>query len=265
MSQRVFVGLCLVLVVGLGVVLYGSGRGWFSGPRSELAKIEDGSQRDAGLDPKWLEALGVDESELTKIGDVVRPSRDINFRQGAKRTSEAGYKSPFPFPGKSPSLKGDENLQVVGLVKELAERDSSLAAKSALFPPEPFDLNTYRADPETYLDKIRPGRAFYPAQPGKDVTPLRPKSPRFAEVLQGETVILKVEADARSPVAFYAADGVGRFDNQLKSITVAANEDGIAEVRYSAVAGTVGLQSILVASPMHSRQLKFVVKVDLPQ
>ncbi len=269
MSKRVFVSLCLVFVLGVGVLCYGSWRNWFDGGENQVRETAEGDHgsvaEDSPHDPRWLEALDVKESELTTIGDVIRPSRDVDFKGDAGRSKESTFKSPFAYPGKSPSLKGTENSQVAGLFQELKDPEGPLAARSALFPPEPFDLEAYQAEPEAYLSKIRPGRVFYPAQPAQDVSPLRPKSSKFNKILQGETVVLRVKADPKSPVAFYSSDGVGRFDNQLKSITVAAGEDGIAEVRYTAVAGTVGLQSILAASPLHSQQLKFVVKVALPQ
>ena len=76
-------------------------------------------------------------------------------------------------------------------------------------------------------------------------------------------MVLKVNAEAGLPVTFYTPDG-GEFDNRLKTVTVAANDEGVAETIYSAVTGTAGIVDILAASPAHSGQVRFAVKVELP-
>ena len=68
-------------------------------------------------------------------------------------------------------------------------------------------------------------------------------------------MLIRVKADENAPVSFYHA-GVGRFENELKSVTVAADENGIAEVRFAASPGTKGLNTILAASPLHSQQFE---------
>ena len=130
---------------------------------------------------------------------------------------------------------------------------------------EPFDRAAYEASPNEYLNKIRPARVFDPAQPGQDVTPLEQISPGLQSVLQGEQVVLKVKATPGSPVAFYTPQ-VGWFtENLLTSVTVKADETGIARVTFKAGPGSIGLVDVLAASPVHSRQLQFRIKVDLPR
>ena len=87
----------------------------------------------------------------TNATEMVAESVDPNATPG-----------PWPFPGRSPALKGDENPQVAGLVQELTAEDGPDADKSAHFKPLEFDREAYAANPQQYLDKIRPGRVFYP-------------------------------------------------------------------------------------------------------
>ena len=276
MSNRRFALTCLCGITVVSALLYVNRQGWFDqadeapqvAENVDSKQATEGSAAADGRDPRWLKALDVKENNLKTVGDVVRPARDVDFGGGDSTSPSPGaedeYVSPFTFPGKSPSLKGDENAQVAGLLKELQDPEGPQAAKSTFFEPEPFDLAIHEADPQAYLDLIRPARSFYPAQPGPDAIPLRAESNKFSHIVQGESAILRVKASPKAPVAFYHS-GVGRFENNLKSITVAADKDGIAEVRYVAGLGVTDLNTVLAASPLHSQQLKFTIKVDLPQ
>ena len=65
------------------------------------------------------------------------------------------------------------------------------------------------------------------------------------------------------PVTFYTPH-VGHFDNLLTTYSVAADDEGIATATYMAGPGSLGIVDILAASPVHSGQLQFRVKVELP-
>ena len=266
-----------VLTLGAGVLVWGAGQGWFDGQRDQVSiadpddKEDDSVAKPISRDEAKAELaglLGVEKDELVDIGEnFSRPKRDLAFdpeNSNAKRPR----KSVFANPGRAPFLKGDENPQVAGLMAEITNQDKDKqdelrVAKSTFFAPEPFDREKYEADPETYLNKIRPGRVFQPAQPGPDVKQLTAMSPAFTSVLQGEAVQLKVQADPGVPVAFHTQE-TGTFDNKLKTITVAANKDGIAEAKFTLGPGTSGLLNVLAASPVHSQQVKFTVRVALP-
>lgn len=232
-------------------------------------------------------ALGLPINEIVTVGGVDRPRRDIQEStisaaaepNDASSSAGAAEKevdapsvesalTPFARIGGSIPLKGDENPQVAGLMKELlggqqegVEINKSM--RSTFFAPKAFDREAYEKDRQKYLDEISPARAFQPAQPGLDVVPIAAETRAFQHVLQGERVILRVKAEPGVPVAFYTPQ-VGQFDNLLKSYTVAANEDGIATATWFAGPGSFGVNDILAASPVHSGQLQFRVKVDLP-
>jgi len=82
-------------------------------------------------------------------------------------------------------------------------------------------------------------------------------------VVQGEAVRLAVQAVPESPVTFTSFD-LGQFSNQLTTITVLADENGVASTEFLATPGTINDVNILAASPMASGQVKFVVNVSLP-
>ncbi len=266
LSSRSFVAFSVLFVIVVGVVLTGVKNGWFETsqplvksppPPADVAKEIAAEAKGKSL----AEALGVGEDELKSVGGIKRPARDLNF-DTASTTATESPKSPLPSPGHAPFLKGNENIQVAGLVQELSVPKGPDAAKSTFFKPEEFDLAAYQQNPGQYLNKIRPGRVFYPAQPGPNVKPLESKTKPFQSVLQGDKVILKVKADPGNPVSFYTP-GVGEFDNRLSSFSTQAADDGIATAIYTAGPGTIGLQNILAASPVHSGQIRFRINVSL--
>ena len=130
--------------------------------------------------------------------------------------------------------------------------------------PAPFDRAAFAADPAKYLQTVEPGRVYQTAPPGAAVTPIRRLSRRYQRILQGETVTLKAQVQPGMPVTFFSAK-LGQFENQLTTMTVRANAQGIAEVQFTATPGTRGDIDILAASPVHSYQAHYVINVQLPQ
>ena len=64
-------------------------------------------------------------------------------------------------------------------------------------------------------------------------------------------------------MTFTSAD-LGRFENQLTSITVAADASGVAKVKFTASPGTINTVRILSGSPLATGQVEFVVQVEPP-
>lgn len=92
---------------------------------------------------------------------------------------------------------------------------------------------------------------------------LTPSSGRFHEIPQGASIRLEVQGRPEAPVTFTSFD-LGAFQNQLTSITVAADEQGIAQAEFTGTPGTVEDVNILVGSPMASGQVQFRVRVLPP-
>ena len=82
-------------------------------------------------------------------------------------------------------------------------------------------------------------------------------------MIQGEKVILNAKVEPGAPVTFYTPQ-VGEFENRLTTQSVAANEEGVAAVTYTATEGTLGIVNIMAASPANSGRLNFRVNVSLP-
>jgi hypothetical protein len=127
----------------------------------------------------------------------------------------------------------------------------------------PFNLVEYNKDPQKYIDTIEPGRVYRPAQPSKDTPVLSRASESFAIIKHGESVELSVQLSnkkASQPVTFTSLD-LGRFENQLTSINVITDNNGLATTKFYGAEGTIDDVSILAASPMASGRVAFIVKV----
>ena len=167
--------------------------------------------------------------------------------------------------GLTPAVAVDANENVEVAVEAL--KDGKHPERlSALIAPEAFDAQRWEKDEEyrrEYLRVVEPGRVFQTAEPGEDVPRLIVKSPRRQRVVQGEAVELEVASAPGMPVTFTSFD-LGRFENQLTTMTVQAGADGIAKVMFWGMPGTINDVNILVASPMASGQERLVVNVQLP-
>lgn len=275
MSHRIAISLCLAGIAGALLLVFCIQPNWFGG-NSQQATIStssptstaDNEELAARSKEELAGLLGIEKEGFTSVGGVERPQRDVAFEQ--TNPSRKRGKSVLPNPGKAPYLSGNENPQVAGLLEELNNQDEDpdktaevRTAKSTFFVPEAFDREEFDANPDAYLNKIRPGRVFQPAQPGPETKQLTALSSPFTSVIQSESVLLKVKADPGAPVAFHTQQ-TGTFENRLKSITVAADQEGVAEAKFTLGPGTSGLVNVLAASPLHSQQVKFTVRVALP-
>lgn len=205
--------------------------------------------------------IGEKKPGYLNIGGVYRPATDV--RLGKDRPGKRDdMGNQLPDQGFSPAVKPDANPQVASVAKALKDRTNP-ARFSSFVKATPFDAKQYASDPQSYLGVVEPGRVFQPAQPGPDVKRLVRASGRYHRIAQGETVTLAVKSQAKAPVTFTSFD-LGSFENQLTSITVQADDNGLAQAPFTATRGTIDDIRILAASPVNSGQAEFTVNVSVP-
>ena len=197
-------------------------------------------------------------SDWVQIGGVLRPKSDVQL--DAPKLDAAGVPTKV-LHGFSPPVSPVANKQVGSVYAALKDRTDAQAF-SSFETAKDFDLEAYKADPEAYLNEIEPSRVFSPAQPGDGVPVLAANGTAYHQVTQGESVLLSVQAVAGAPVTLTSFD-LGSFDNELTSITVKANDDGVAQAKFTATGGTIHEVKILAASPMATGQVKFTVNVQI--
>lgn len=211
------------------------------------------------------------ESGDVIAGGVERPASDLESPERAGQvTDEAAQNEGFPY-GKNPAVPIDANVQVVAVADAIKNRkqDPRAYAKavSSHALADAFDQAKYESDEdyrESYVKNPQPSRVFQTAQPGPGVPQLRRMTVPYQKVVQGESTELKVRAVPGAPVTFTSFD-LGRFDNELTSITVEADALGDARVNFQGTPGTIDDVNILAASPVTSGQVKLVVHVVLPE
>lgn len=193
------------------------------------------------------------------IGGILRPKTDVVL----KPASDSG-ESNIPtkvLHGFSPPVSPTANKQVEGVYAALRDRTSPNAF-SSFATAKPFDAEAYKKDPQAYIETVEPSRVFSPAQPGEGVKAIRPNGSIYHDVRQGESVALSVETEPGAPVTFTSFD-LGFFSNELTSITVQADDKGIASAQFTAGGGTIDDLKILAASPMTTGQVKFHLNVRI--
>ncbi len=236
----IVIAVCVVMLMAMGVWLFRSGP-----QNQDVARPE----------PKRIT-----RDQFVEVGGVRRPISDVKRQRDkiaaleSKRQKGADY-------GTFPKIEPDANPQVKSVVE--AFRDGKHPERiSAMVLPQPFDAAAYKANPIAYLNVVEPGRVWQPAQPGPGVSRIGSVSAKYLEAEQGQPTTLSVKALPDAPVTFTSFDG-GAFDNQLTSITVKADEKGVAKATFIGTTGTINDVNILAASPATSGQLRYVVNITL--
>lgn len=249
-----------VLIVGL-IVLVGL-----------VAIALIGRQNPAGIGGQLVGGRGSEAVEdpqpqlvpdgFVEIGGVVRPRSDVEPQK--PEVEDQSFQKPVLDIGHTPLIKKDETVYSRSVAEALGDKSGKLAHRLTPFVAAPkFDEQQFLEDPEAYANEVVPGRIF-------DILPASPDTPsirrvgsaRF-EVIQGESVILRAQSEALRPVTFYSGK-FGRFNDGLSTITVIADEDGVAEVRFMTTPGMMGDVDIVATSPVRSGRARYVVEVRLP-
>lgn len=182
---------------------------------------------------------------------------------GEQPVREIDPDSMIALVGANEPIARDANPMVASVAEALRSGDHP-ERLSAMVVPAEFDQRAFNENPNAYLNTVEPGRVWQPAQPREGVPQARAISPEHVEVLQGEPIALKVQAVPGAPVTFTSFD-LGAFSNRLTSITVAADQEGIAVANYTGTPGTFNENNILAASPLTSGQVRFSVFVVVPK
>jgi len=258
----ILVGAVVLLIAGLVV-----GAQWHK--RQEESQIV--RQPAVGLNVK-------DEVEVVESSSSVAPKGKDEFLPQVKAQQSAVTENrqnrivknePLtqdPGYGVSPALKKGDSPQVDQLLS-MRKAGKGVDLSSPLVGKTAFDWGKYQSDDvykRDYLATPDIGRVFQPAQPGRDVPRAKRVSPRRTEVVQGEKALLRVQAVSGAPITFSSFD-LGRFEgSKLTTITVEANEKGVAQANFEATPGAISDVNILAAGPVTSGKVKFVVNVSLP-
>ena len=258
MKQR---GLWMFVLV-LCLVTAGAGYYfWLSGPAPGPAAPEGGSASDVPGTSGNPGAMGrtpgstPDAKGIPSSATVYAQAAQAQAHPNDPRSGVVGY-------GRTPAVPPDANPNVKSVAQALQTKTHP-ERLTAMIAPQPFNKDEYQKNPQAYLDVVEPGRVYQSAQPGPGVPVLQPAGSRYAVITQGQSTILSVKTLPGAPVTFTSFD-LGRFENQLTSMTVAADSSGVAKVQFAAPPGTINAVRILAGSPLATGQVDFLVDVLWP-
>ncbi len=246
------IGALCLLVVGLAIITFGGKFGWL-----KEASLQQSERADTALEEDHAQP---DDGRI-EIGGVRRPASDLQPQWGDRQPSGTPGEPLIQNAGVSPLLSPDTN-EATEYVSQFVRDTARPEVSSVFFKPKPFDRDQFLANPREYLGRVEPGRIFQVSE-NEQAAHIKRDGDFHRRLVQGESTVLRAVAEPNMPVSFYSAQ-LGQFDNNLSTITVQANGDGIAEATFTASPGTIGNIEVLAASPTSRGQARFVVRVELP-
>ena len=262
-ARAMVVGVTMIALTGAAVVFglfeNASGqRGAGAPKRQTKGTPKQISEKTPKRTPSKFRAAG---SNHVFVGGVKRKASDV-VRTPRERPKRDVRQDPVARAGRTKPVRSDANPHVASVARALKEKKFP-ERLSAFARPKNFDRAAYKRNRKEYLETIEPGRVFQPAQPGRDVVPIKSIGSSRHSAVQGEWVTLRARAVPGAPVTFTSFD-LGAFENQLPSITVEANRGGVAEAKFKGTPGTINNVNILAASPVTSGRLRYIVRVLPP-
>jgi len=126
--------------------------------------------------------------------------------------------------------------------------------------PAPFDPAAWARDPQAYLDRVEPGRAFQVAF-DPELPALSAIGASWHQVTVGETLTVAVQATPGAPVSWLSPAGGLFTETGLNALTTRADAEGVARVTWYAVPGTIDQAVVVVGSPLLRHQVHFNINV----
>ena len=131
-------------------------------------------------------------------------------------------------------------------------------------PAEPAASKPLSPEIARLLATVDPERVYDTAIPGPSVPMLTSVGPTEQRIQPGGSATLSVKTVPESVCTFMSRDG-GEFANHAASITVQADEHGIASAVMTANAGTLDDVQVLVGSPAATGTIGLIVHVLYPE
>jgi hypothetical protein len=210
-----------------------------------------------GTDPIGVKTPSATVPAKAADGTSIAPGQDKSITRHLKErpAPDLGF-------GQARPVKGDSSLQAASVLEAL-RTGAHPERLSLLHPPQqPFDRAAFEADPAAYLNVVQPGRVFQTKQPGKAVPALTVVGSACQHVTQGGSVALTVKGAPNAPVTFTSTDMGAFAENKLNSVSVRADDAGVAKVTFVAAPGALNDVNIMAGSPMASGQALFKVDIE---
>ena len=124
-----------------------------------------------------------------------------------------------------------------------------------------FNRAAYLADPAGYLSQIAGSRIYDVANPAAGLAALAPVGPSGFSVETNTEATLAARTEPGMPVTF-TSFGLGQFPaSGMQTVTVAADDQGIARAQFLVNPGTVGSCLITAGSPVVSSTIQYLISI----
>lgn len=164
----------------------------------------------------------------------------------------------------APASSADHVAQaVVTRIVTVEEVTRAKRASAVAHPHDHRNFNRaqYVADPDRYLSQVAGGRIYEVSNPAADVDALAPAGARGFSVPTNGEATLAARTEPGMPVTF-TSFGLGEFPaSGLQSISVAADEHGVARAQFRVTPGTVGSCLVTAGSPVRANTLNFLISI----
>lgn len=171
----------------------------------------------------------------------------------------AAQSHPVPAPTPAPEASNLRPREVT--VEEIARVKKSGSSALHSHDHKKFNRAAYLADPAAYLGQIAGSRIYDVANPAADLAALAPVGPTGLSVATNTEATLAARTEPGMPVTF-TSFGLGQFPaSGLQTVTVAADEQGVARAQFRVTPGTVGSCLITAGSPVVSSNIQFLISI----
>jgi hypothetical protein len=252
--------VCFALLVGIGILVIKTRQKPAAGDIALNSDPSQTSSQNAMATIPNENALPNNVLPVPANGDASSP---VTQNQAAQNFQEFKPKPGLDLGfGRVQPVNGNSSAQAASVLEALKTR-SHPERLSLMHPPQKtFDKAAFDANPEAYLNVVEPGRVFQTEQPGKEVTALTVVGSAYKRVIQGDTVVLTVKGVPLAPVTFTSTDMGAFAENKLNSVSVRADDKGVAKVTFVAASGALNDVNIMAGSPLASGQALFKVDIE---
>lgn len=201
------------------------------------------------------------DTSATTISENPARKNEVEFALAKKIENSSEVLSKEFDYGVNAPVESNKNAQTASVALALQDPSKYPERLSVAHLPKDFDRIAFLKNPKEYLNTIEPARVFQSAQPVEGVVAIERISEKYPVIKQKQSTDLIVKALPEMPVTFTSFD-LGRFENDLASITVQAGKDGLAKCTFTASVGTIGKVNILASCPETSGQIKFIIEIQ---
>lgn len=218
---------------------------------SPLAKNRDDSDKSPEGGTKYESTFGKITCPKTIHLEEGKNLQMDSVLEAVKTKRHQERLSPYHDASIFDRVAWQHNPKVYRIVKSETASEQKAKVVAASF------VSVNQNEDNSYLEIAEPARIYDTAQPDVSVPVLDITSNAINKINEGESIRLSVKTLPLAPASF-TAFGVSKFENGLTTITVVADENGIASANLTVNTGGAAID-VVAGSPVASGTVRFRV------